>query len=159
MHLDHWHSNYWYSWINSYHIFFFFTIFYLLPSFFSLIFTVRTKLRYWRWNTKVQTPSLLYIWVPPRFLTSILIHTRLPLIFQLQFMFFLPWPWFLQWFLLVGFCSSVTILCFHLSVSPILAAMVCPVTSLLLWRCPNVFHARPETRSLLSTLKIFCLFW
>lgn len=44
-----------------------------------------------------------------------------------------PTPLLLSWrFLLVGFCF-IMVFCVHLSLSPILGANVCPVTSLLLW--------------------------
>lgn len=63
-----------------------------------------------------------YEWVPLEFLSLNLVHTEPPVIWQLQCSF-----------LYLTLVPMEVILCIHLSVSPILWATVCTMTSLLLW--------------------------
>ena len=43
---------------------------------------------------------------PKIFLTLRVVHTGSPVILQLTVLDFLPWHWFLPWFLLAGLCSG-----------------------------------------------------
>ena len=96
---------------------------------FSLIFTVETWLSSWGKPHKIL--RLHYDWVSLELLILRVVYTE-PLA-SVNYNSGSPTPLLLSWrFLLVGFCS-VMVFCIHLSLSPILGANVCPVTSLLLW--------------------------